>query len=281
LIDNASRESLSSSFDLGWHVRGRHVLEAELGLTRARLRGISEACADLLIFVDDDNILDCDYLEQALRVFQEWPQLGTWGGQCIPEFETPPAEWTRRWWNWIAIREFSSDQWSNLVTDSGAMPCGAGMCVRRRVAVAYQQKLARDQARTMLDRTGERLLAGGDTDICYSSCELGLGNGIFAAMKLTHLIPPIRLERSYLLKLVESMAYSDALLRYFQGGTISKPSKSQRLLKWYQGLHVSKRDRLFDRARERGAEAARLEFARLEKESSANTTFSRKLEPEQ
>jgi glycosyltransferase involved in cell wall biosynthesis len=40
LIDNASREPLSNGFDLAWHVRGRHVREEELGLTRARLRGI-------------------------------------------------------------------------------------------------------------------------------------------------------------------------------------------------------------------------------------------------
>ena len=82
---------LADRFDIGWHPNGRHVREDELGLTPARLRGIAEAVAELLIFVDDDNVLDPDYLEQALRVGREYPFLGTWGGQCIPEYAVEPA----------------------------------------------------------------------------------------------------------------------------------------------------------------------------------------------
>jgi glycosyltransferase involved in cell wall biosynthesis len=60
LIDNASNEPLADRFDLDWHPNGRHIREDELGLTQARLRGSSEAVAELLLFVDDDNVLDPD-----------------------------------------------------------------------------------------------------------------------------------------------------------------------------------------------------------------------------
>ena len=56
---------LADRFNISWHPNGRHVREDELGLTPARLRGVAEAVAELLVFVDDDNILDPDYLEQA------------------------------------------------------------------------------------------------------------------------------------------------------------------------------------------------------------------------
>jgi glycosyltransferase involved in cell wall biosynthesis len=41
LIDNASGKPLALHIDLSWHPEGRHIREEELGLTPARLRGIS------------------------------------------------------------------------------------------------------------------------------------------------------------------------------------------------------------------------------------------------
>src|SRR5262249_46007012 len=78
LVDNASDVCVSEEWDLSWHPEARHMLEAELGLASARRRGIREATSDLLVFVDDDNVLDPDYLSEAIRVKNEWPMLGVW-----------------------------------------------------------------------------------------------------------------------------------------------------------------------------------------------------------
>src|SRR5215831_16568684 len=83
LIDNASIDPLSLAWDLSWHPNGRHILENELGLTQARLRGMREASADLLVFVDDDNVLDISYLSRAIEINHNWPVLGTWGSGVI------------------------------------------------------------------------------------------------------------------------------------------------------------------------------------------------------
>jgi len=257
LVDNASDPAVEGRFDLSFHPQARVVREMALGLTPARLRGFTEATADLLLMVDDDNFLAPDYLEQALAIGAEYPRLGTWGGQCVPEFEEPPAEWTKEYRNWIAIREFDRDTWSNVPLDQQAISPGAGLCVRRAVATAYAKLLSENPARKQLDRTGTRLLAGGDTDLSLTSCDLGLGNGSFAALKLTHFIPKRRLEESYLLELVESMTCSSILLNYFRGGGLpQRPSRSQRLLRWYEGLRVPERERRFSDARQRGCEAA-------------------------
>src|SRR5215472_13106955 len=71
LVDNASKESLDGKWDLTWHPKARCIRENQLGLTPARLRGIREAHADVLVFVDDDNLLASDYLEQAGVVSSE------------------------------------------------------------------------------------------------------------------------------------------------------------------------------------------------------------------
>src|SRR5215472_17312484 len=87
LIDNASDEPLASRVDLSWHPHSRIIREDHLGLTHARLRGIREALGELLVFVDDDNVLDADYLKAALRVAAAWPILGAFGGQVRPRFD--------------------------------------------------------------------------------------------------------------------------------------------------------------------------------------------------
>ncbi|MEP6740882.1 MAG: glycosyltransferase family A protein [bacterium] len=58
LIDNASDKALEKRVDLSWQPNSRHIREENLGLTHARLRGIRESRNEILVFVDDDNVLD-------------------------------------------------------------------------------------------------------------------------------------------------------------------------------------------------------------------------------
>lgn len=212
VIDNASDEPLAHAVDLKWHPHASHVREEKLGLTHARLRGISESTGEILVFVDDDNVLDPDYLEQVEKIADQWPLLGVWAGQTRPGFETPPPDWTREYWERLVIREFDRDRWSNQPNDR-AMPCGAGMCARRTVVDYYARLHATGRRRFLLDRTGESLVSGGDSDLAICACDVGLGMGLFTSLKLTHLIPQARLTEDYLVKLVEGLACSSVLLQ--------------------------------------------------------------------
>ena len=55
------------TWDMTWHPNGRHIFEGQLGVAYARQRGMREMSADLLVFVDDDNVLDPNYLAEVLR----------------------------------------------------------------------------------------------------------------------------------------------------------------------------------------------------------------------
>jgi len=115
VIDNASKESVAPRFDIGWHPHGRNIREDELGLTHARLRGIGEANAELLVFVDDDNVLAPNYLEEALRIAIQYPYLGAWSVELIAEYDTPPPEWTKQ----IPHREFDQQGVVGVAIGSG------------------------------------------------------------------------------------------------------------------------------------------------------------------
>src|SRR5690606_755347 len=83
--------------------------EETLGLTAARRRGLFEARGDVIVMVDDDNVLNPDYLEQAAALITEYPQLGAAGGKSRPEFETPPAAWVSEFHGLLACRNLGDE----------------------------------------------------------------------------------------------------------------------------------------------------------------------------
>jgi glycosyltransferase involved in cell wall biosynthesis len=225
LIDNASSPEKTPKVDLSWHSQARMIREENLGLTPARLRGIRETRGDLLVFVDDDNVIDRNFLEEALRVAKEKPFLGSWSGQCRPRFDEPPPEWTRRYWGNLVIREFDTDMWSNMPRLPQTMPCGAGLCIRRAVAQRYLAlHESGDRKRFQFDRIADSLVSGGDNDLAACACDLGMGVGLISALKLTHLIPPERVTLGYLVKLAEGIYFSAVILDalYARDGKIDR-----------------------------------------------------------
>ena len=246
LIDNLSTDPLEERVDLSWHQHARHVREEKLGLTHARLRGIREAQGDLLVFVDDDNVLASNYLAEAKSIEADWSLLGAFGGQVSGAFDEAPPEWTRKYWGRLVIREFELDSWSNVPWLHETMPSGAGLCVRRSVATRYLEYHADGKRKIVLDRAGESLLSGGDTDLASTACDMGLGVGLFANLKVNHLIPPSRLTEDYLQKLVEGMAFSGLVLQSFRGEA-REPSSSikTRVADQIRKVFMNRRDRRF------------------------------------
>jgi glycosyltransferase involved in cell wall biosynthesis len=256
LVDNASAPDQAPCPDLSWHPRARLLHEEKLGLTPARLHGIRETTGELLVFVDDDNLLDADFLETALRIAEEQPFLGSWSGQCRPEFEEPPPRWTRRYWGNLVIREFGIDFWSNLPRLPDTMPCGAGLCVRRDVAQHYLQLHQSEERSFQFDRTGSSLLSGGDNDLAACACDIGLGVGLISSLKLTHLISPERLTVDYLARLVEGIHYSSTLLDSGHGIATGQRTALGRMADFLRIMRLKQPHRRILRAAFRGRDRA-------------------------
>jgi glycosyltransferase involved in cell wall biosynthesis len=222
LVDNASRELLELHWDISWHPHGRQIREDELGLAAARQRGMREATADLLVFVDDDNVLDPDYLSKVVEIGGEWPRLGVWGsGATSPEFEVNPPEYLKEFLHVLALRDTRVPCWSNVFSCSEASPNGAGFCVRASVAAAYCQFVRKSHIH-ISGRAGSSLLSGEDVEICWLACELGFGIGVFPGLKLLHLIPKERITEGYLVRIFEGSEISQCLLKYKWRGIVPK-----------------------------------------------------------
>ncbi|MBL7950720.1 MAG: glycosyltransferase family 2 protein [Flavobacteriales bacterium] len=229
LVDNHSTTPLAGTWDLSWHANARHVREDELGLTPARLRGITEAASDLVLFIDDDNVLAPDYLERVVAYAEGHPLVGCFGAGIIdPEFEEQPASELAPYLDMLALRNETRVQWSNLPGD-GVVPWGAGMVVRRNVAEEYARRMKAFAGRGSLDRKGDQLNSGGDDEFSHVACDLGMGKALFPDLRITHLIGKGRTRKEYLLRLREGIAFSNAMLRHMHGGTVKRPDRPYRL----------------------------------------------------
>lgn len=230
LIDNASASPLAAAWDIGWHSYARHLREDELGLTPTRLRGIRESNADLIIFVDDDNVLATDYLERATEVAAGYPLIGAFCGSIIGEFEVAPSQRVKKYAPWLAIEEIQRDFWANIDDTTIAVPVGAGLCVRRSVAEHYAQQLSLNEGRRSLDRIGKALGGFGDIDLALTATDLQTGR--FQAMKLTHLISAGRVDEDYIVRIVSESWGSRLMFEAARGRLRKEESKLVNLLKF-------------------------------------------------
>jgi glycosyltransferase involved in cell wall biosynthesis len=232
LVDNRSTEPVSTKFDLSWHPNAHHIREEELGLTSARLRGIEDSVAEILVFVDDDTVLAPDYLEQTVIIGTEWPFVGVWGGRVVPEYEKPLPAWVgEEIWR-LTVVDVKEDVWSNLREGYDTKPVGAGMCVRRSVGLRFAEWQRQCKGQNVKDRTGTDLVGYGDMDISLSALDIGLGTGRSTKLQLTHLIPAGRLTLDYFLRHAEGDAASSMTFRASRGLPISEP----RPLSWLHQL---------------------------------------------
>jgi glycosyltransferase involved in cell wall biosynthesis len=211
-IDNASSSALAGLYDLSWHANARHVREDELGVTHARMRGMSEAKADLLVFVDDDNVLDSDYLSNATEALDADRALGAAGGKLIPRYETEPPAWFAKVGISLACCDYGDQPiemtWPQADAQKRAYPAHApvtaGLVIRREAWTVYVEAARRDPVRIALGRRGLDLSSGEDNDIVMSLLGRGWKLAYLPQLRLDHLIPAHRLSQQYL----ERYAYS-------------------------------------------------------------------------
>ena len=250
-VDNASTQA--PVINLEWQSLSRIVREEELGVTQARLTGIRESKGELVVFVDDDNVLKPNYLENAIRIASTWPQLGSWSGRVVPEFEVQPEDSLRPYLWRICIREISSDTWGNT-GEPDTLPWGAGMCMRREILKKYhQESYSKPEIPGFSRRGGQFLASGEDVHIAEIGLAMGFGCGVFCSLELSHLIPKRRVQESYLLRLIEDSEAGSVVYEWLKGKSFkSKKPFVDRLVDEYKFLRASTLQRKIEMAIRRG-----------------------------
>jgi glycosyltransferase involved in cell wall biosynthesis len=67
------------------------------GLLSGRHRGAQESRGDILVYLDDDVVMQLDWFSGFLDVFSD-PEVALAGGPSIPIYEIPPPDWLAGLW---------------------------------------------------------------------------------------------------------------------------------------------------------------------------------------
>lgn len=226
IVDNGSRPALqAAAFSGDESLALRVIQERRRGLIYARIAGAAEARAGIVVFADDDNALDPDYLEQALRIAAEEPSIGCFGGIARPVWDDPPAEWKQPLLGYLGVRDYGAlpiTSWKNHWGEWE--PIGAGMVCRRAVTEAFGEWVRCAPPAARLGRRGRELMSGEDTLMAMSAYKLGYACSYQPALKLSHWIKSPRLRIGALRRLLEGHGRSFAVLQRLRGQPAARES---------------------------------------------------------
>jgi glycosyltransferase involved in cell wall biosynthesis len=223
LIDNDSKPALEKDLLAPIAERGivcRIVHEPNLGLSRARIRAIQETLGEWILFVDDDNELNSDFIEQGLAFIQLHPDVGCFGGRLLLPSILQPANWVKPFLPYLGIKDEgdmeiigNGDQWGPWE------PPGAGAWVHRKVLNEYLHRSQKDERLFKLGRTGTGNLASCDDSIMMrGSLHVGLKNAYVPDLMLMHHLDPKRFHFRYLMRLMRAFGISHIVLETVLSG---------------------------------------------------------------
>ena len=182
----------------------RYVIESEQGLSAARNKGIKEAKGDIIIYVDDDALVDSDYIRIYAEHFAANPDTMAAGGPIEPLYETEEPSWRSPYTKALLtagmnygthVREYPN----------GRYPGGGNAAYRKEVFDRV------GLFNTELGRKGNLLLASEEKDIFDKMKALGMKVLYLPTPVLHHCIPQAKLEEDYFNRLTLQIGRSERM----------------------------------------------------------------------
>ena len=207
LVDNNctdnTREVCETFAETHKDVTFRYVVESEQGLSAARNKGIHEAKGDVIVYIDDDALVDSWYLRTVAEYMSAHKEIDAIGGPIIPLYEeTEEPKWMTRYTKELlcgylyfgeAIRPFPGERY----------PGGGNAAYRSEV---FSQV---GLFNTALGRKGNSLMGAEEKDIFDKMKECGMRFMYLPKMILHHIIPQKKLESDYFNRLTYQIGISE------------------------------------------------------------------------
>jgi glycosyltransferase involved in cell wall biosynthesis len=214
IVDNASTDNTIELVNNTWEKNNLSVpLKIEeqpiQGLSFAREKGIEKAQYEYLLFCDDDNWLDENYIQNVFSIMNSNDRIGALGGYGTPYFETAPSRSILKYSGYYATG--LQGEGTGEVTYPHVY--GAG-CTCRKSAIEHLFKSGFKYQLT--GRNGDKLLCGEDHELCYALFLSGYQ--IWASDKLTfyHFIPTSRISIDYIRRNIMGIAHSNFVLSIYK-----------------------------------------------------------------
>lgn len=217
VVDNASSDETAAAAQAIWRDGGapailRVIPEPKLGLMHARSAGIAAARYEILSFVDDDNWVCPSWCLKILELMTTFPDLGVIGARSEAAFE--PGQQVPPWFPALQHGYAVGPQGTRSGWVDALLPrfYGAGLTIRRTALQALYQ---RGFAALLTGRSGDRLSAGEDTELCYALGFAGWRFWYEDSLRLAHFMPPGRLTESYAERLFHGLGFCSAVEDFY------------------------------------------------------------------
>lgn len=196
IVNNASTDSTSNDAISAWKENHgpsnfKVVDELTAGLSFARQKGIETSKYDFLIFCDDDNHLEADYVKTAFTIMMQNPEIGIAGAWVKPKLPFYPGKWIELQYPALAIgKQKDTAAFVDWVF-------GAGMVFRKKI---FDDLVSQNIRLLLSDRKGKSQTSGGDAEMCQLAKFIGYKVYFSPDLVLHHQIEQKRLTKKSFIK---------------------------------------------------------------------------------
>ncbi len=187
----------------------RLLKEERQGLSFARKKGIEAANFPFILFCDDDNWLNSDFIQIGADILSANSNIGVLGSFGIPKIDGTKPDWFDQFSHSYAVGSLGK---SSGIQPKGSYHYGAA-CFFRKEALVRLNSIGFESLLT--DRKGQNLSSGGDVELCYAIQLLGYELHYDERLRFFHFIEKHRLEWEYYVKLKKGISASFPLLESY------------------------------------------------------------------
>ena len=181
----------------------RYCVESQQGLSYARNRGIAEAQGDLLVYVDDDALVNREYLATYADFFGRNKEAVAAGGPITPQYDgCEEPGWMSHYTRQLITGELDLGSREREFSQ-GAFPGGGNAAYRKSVFDTV------GLFNPELGRKGNSLIGAEEKDLFDKMTSHGMKFYYLPTAILFHLIPPKKLTEDYFDRLTYSIGVSE------------------------------------------------------------------------
>jgi glycosyltransferase involved in cell wall biosynthesis len=185
-------------------VKFNYHIETSQGLSYARNRGIKESHGSVIVYVDDDALINKEYLQTYTDFFDKNPNIHAAGGPILPLYETEEPNWMSPYTRQLLTGKlYLGDKEREF--PKNAFPGGGNAAYRKEVF----DKVG--LFNVDLGRKGDSLIGAEEKDIFDKMTTIGLRFFYLPTAILYHIIPEKKLQKEYFDKLTHSIGKSERI----------------------------------------------------------------------
>ncbi|MDR0659920.1 MAG: glycosyltransferase family 2 protein [Prevotellaceae bacterium] len=205
LVNNNSPDNTAALCEnFGKDISGlqyRYVVEYEPGVSQARNRGVKEAQAPILVFIDDDGWAEPNLLSVIYKFYQEHPDAAATGGRVFPDFQSKRPRWMS---HFLVPLTSSLDMGDSVkVFKRRYFPMGANMSFKTEAFKEY------GMFHPGLGRMNLNLAGAEEKDLFYRIMNVGKKVYYVPQAVVHHAVPDSRLTYSFFKRQAVGIGFSE------------------------------------------------------------------------